>query len=146
MSGLRHSQFGQTKKRRENNMFHCNNITLEISSHYLMKTTRLLCEYWLEQRININIHVQYSDIMKLIVHHNYRHHKVSRSSCPRIVTILFRIKVRGTPRDAYTVCQVSHYSGVLDNPQHYCKFDMIHELTTCANLQAWAFIFSKVNK
>lgn len=48
MSGLRHSQFGQTKKRKENNMFQCNKITLEVSSHYLMKTTRLLCEYWPE--------------------------------------------------------------------------------------------------
>ena len=66
-----------------------------------------------------HIHVQYSDIMRFIVHHN-RHHKVSQSVpffiCPRIVAILLRIKVRGTPRDAYTVRQESNYEGVLDNP------------------------------
>ena len=37
--------------------------------------------------------------------------------CHTIVAILLRIRVRGTLRDAYTTCQGSHYSGVLDNPQ-----------------------------
>ena len=73
-------------------------------------------------------HVQYSDIMRFTARHN-RHCKVSQTVlsfiCHKIVTILLGIWVMVTLRDAYTVCQEPHYSGVLDNPLDHA----LHSLT-----------------
>lgn len=68
------------------------------------------------------IHVQYSYTMQFIGRHN-RHHKVSLLMCHKvffichkIVAVLLRIRVRGTFRDAYTICLESRYLVVFNNP------------------------------
>ena len=47
-----------------------------------------------------------------------RHHKVSHSSCHKIVAILLRIWVRGTLCDTYTMGQESHCVLVINNSAH----------------------------
>ena len=62
------------------------------------------------------IHIQYSCIMRFIVRHNRYSQSVPFFICRKIVAILWKIRVRGTLRDAYTIHKESHYAGVLDNP------------------------------
>ena len=149
---LRGSQFCQTKKRRDNNMFQCNNITLEVSWHYLIKNECMNIGW----RSIFTFNLRPVQTLAILLAN-----KTQQCGAQHVASVCtpccVLLRVVGS-------CQMKFETGqTSSNTQHgvqtlatcwaqqccerlHGPLDMIRELMTCTNLQAWAFIFSKVNK